>query len=200
VEIRPLSLWPYFCKHGSRRIILWLVALACLASPAVAAGQEIQLINKVKAAFVLNVARFVTWPEEVFDGDNGRLRLCFYRTNPFDQALDSISGKTVSGRQLEIMRVEKLEDAESCQILLISPLELDDFISESHPGLTQPLLTIVDMTDVATETGAGNGVLITLVRKGSRIGFEIDLEKARSVQLKMSSELLKHARIVGEGS
>ena len=159
-----------------------------------------QRINKVKAAFVLNVARFVTWPAEVFDGDDGRLRMCFYRTNPFDNALDSISGKTVSGRQLEIMRVENSVDSEACQVLLISPLELDDFLREERPGLTSPLLTIVDMTDTAKGSAEGTGVLITLVRKGSRIGFEIDLERARSAGLKMSSELLKHARIVGGGS
>jgi hypothetical protein len=174
--------------------------ITCLASPAVAGAQEGQRINKVKAAFVLNVARFVTWPEEVFDGDDGRLRLCFYRTNPFENALDSISGKTVSGRQLEIMQLENLVDSEPCQILLISPVELDDFVIEAHPGLTSPLLTIVDMTDTARGSSAGTGVLITLVRKGSRIGFEVDLERARSAGLKMSSELLKHARIVGGGS
>jgi ABC-type amino acid transport substrate-binding protein len=200
VEIRPLSLWQYFSKSGRRRIILCLAAIACLASPAVAGAQEGQRINKVKAAFVLNVARFVTWPEEVFDGRDGRLLLCFYRTNPFDVALDSISGKTVSGRQLEIIQIENLQDSEPCQILLISPLELDDFMREARPGLTSPLLTIVDMTDTAEGSAAGKGVLITLVRKGSRIGFEIDLARARSAGLKMSSELLKHAHIVGGGS
>ncbi len=195
-----MSLWQYFSKSGRRRIILCLGAITCLASPAVAGGQEVQRINKVKAAFVLNVARFVTWPAEVFDDREGRLLLCIYRTNPFDDALDSISGKTVSGRQLDIIQLENLANSEPCHILLISPLELDDFVREERPGLTSPLLTIVDMTDTAKDSDAGTGVLITLVRKGSRIGFEIDLERARSAGLKMSSELLKHARIVGGGS
>ncbi len=195
-----MSLWPYFSKSCCRKIFLWLGVITSLASPAVAGGQEVQRINKVKAAFVLNVARFVTWPAEVFDGPDGRLRLCSYRTNLFDDALDSISGKTVSGRQLEIMRVENLVDSKACQILLISPVELDDFVREARHGLTSPLLTIADMTDTARGSAAGKGVLISLVRKGSRIGFEIDLKRARSAGLKMSSELLKHARIVGEGS
>lgn len=195
-----MSLWPYFSKSGSRGLLLWLGVITCLAGPAVANGQEVPRINKVKAAFVLNVARFVTWPEEVFDGRDGRLLLCIYRTNPFDDALHSISGKTVSGRQLEIMQVESLLDSEPCQILLISPVDLDDFVVEAGPDLGSPILTIADMTDVAVNLATGKGVLITLVRKGSRIGFEIDLTKARSAGLKMSSELLKHARIVGGGS
>ena len=195
-----MSLWQYFSKHGRRRIILCLGAISCLASPAVAGGQEVQRINEVKAAFVLNVARFVTWPAEVFDGDDAHLLLCIYHTNPFGDALDSISGKTVSGRQLEIMQLESLVDSESCHILLISPQKLDDFVKEERPGQASPLLTIADMTDTAKGSATGTGVLITLVRKGSRIGFEIDLERVRSAGIKMSSELLKHARIVGGGS
>lgn len=166
------------------------------------ANQETAVINKVKAAFVLNVARFVTWPSEVFEDKNSRLKLCYYRSNPFDEGLNSIKGKTVAGRQLEIKQINQLSEATACQILLISPSELDDFSKQAKVNLPQFLLTVTDRTNVNTNLVPGRieGIIVTLVREESKIGFEIDLSKSRSAGLKMSSEMLKHAHIVGEGS
>ena len=191
-------------KPSSRFIFLLSAVICILASPVASAEQEGERVNKVKAAFVLNVARFVTWPTEAFDGDDDRLMLCYYRSQPFAGGLDSISNKTVSGRQLAITQVNHLSEAKSCHILLISPPQMKAFAKEVHTGLTQPILTIADRTHVTPGTAEAasvpRGVLVSLVRDGPRIGFEIDLSRSRSVGLRMSSQLLKHAHIVGGGS
>ncbi len=195
-----MSVWRTFKESCICGIILWLGTTTTLVTPVVAADPGGQRINKVKAAFVLNIARFVTWPPEVFEDHIGRLLLCIYRTNPFDDALDSIRGEMVGGRQLDIIRVEKFADTDSCQILLIPLLELDVFAEETRSGMTRPLLTIADRIDAATEPAIEDGILVSLVRKGKHIRFEIDLGRTRKTGLKMSSELLKHAWIVGEDS
>ena len=176
--------------------------VCALASPLASADQDAEVINKVKAAFVLNVARFVTWPDEVFEDKHNRLMLCYYRSNPFDDGLQSIIGKTVAGRQLKIKQIGQLSAAESCQILLVSQSELDNFAREAKTGLPPSLLTVTDRTNAAPDstTASPKGIIVTLVRKGAQIGFEIDLSMSRTAGLKMSSQMLKHARIVGEGS
>ena len=184
-------------------MILLLSSMVCaLASPLASAHQDVAVINKVKAAFVLNVARFVTWPTEVFEDKNTRLMLCYYRSNPFDDGLHSIMGKTVAGRQLEIKQIEQLSAAGSCQILLISQSELGNFAREAKKDLPPSLLTVTDRTNAKPGSTAASpkGIIVTLVRKGAQIGFEIDLSLSRTAGLKMSSQMLKHARIVGEGS
>lgn len=196
--------WRAFFRPISKIIFLLPAVIGLLVSPMVSAEYEGERVNMVKAAFVLNVARFVTWPTEAFDGDDDRLILCYYRSQPFAGSLDTIASKTVSGRQLEVVKVERLSEAKSCQILLISEPQLDAFAKEDHAGLTQPILTIADQTDAAPEaaeaTSLPRGVLVSLVRDGPRISFEIDLSRSRSVGLQMSSQLLKHARIVGGGA
>jgi len=182
-------------------IIVLLAMISALMTSVASADPQLQRINKVKASFVLNIARFVSWPVEAFDADDGDLQLCYYRSNPFADGLDSIRGKTVAGKPLKIRKAENLLAAATCHILLISQSELDNFTSEVKPGLSKPLLTIADMTNAkpgSVTTTAIDSVVINLVRKGQRIGFEVNLPLTRAIDLKMSSELLKHARIIGE--
>ena len=79
---------------------------------------------------------------------------------------------------------------------------LQDLESEAHLGLELPVLTIADMTEYNTD-GEGvphKGILISLVRQGARIGFEVNLGEAKRAGIKVSSELLKMAKIVGSES
>ena len=207
MEPRDLIIWRAACWPSFKIIALLTVLLA----PAVVSAEHTDQhrINKVKAAFVLNIARFVTWPAEVFDDgrvDAGRgyILLCYYRSNPFPGGLESITGKTVAGRRLAVKKIDRLSAAESCQLLLISQPELENFTKEVVPGRMKALLTIVDRTNEDTDSSASTdgskGVMVSLVRKGSRIGFDIDFSMSRDAGLKISSQLLKHARIVGGGS
>jgi hypothetical protein len=207
MESPPLSRWRVFYYSGLCRVFLCISVVVFPASYALAADTQalvadtrVQRIDKVKAAFVLNIARFVTWPAEAFEKDNDRLLLCFYHSNPFAGGLESISGKTVTGRTLDFIRVKNLADTRFCQILLISQIELDTFSTKLLPGKSRPLLTIADRTRADTDPSITRGIMVSLVRTGSRIGFEIDLGRTRSAGLKMSSELLKHAQIVDGGS
>lgn len=178
----------------------WLLAVACLVSQGAVADQQGQTLKRVKAAFVLNIARFVTWPEQVYRQRPDQLRLCYYRQNPLGSAFETIRGKTVEGRRLEKLAVEHLADAGVCDILLVPSAALQALETEAHPGFDLPLLTIADTTDRDTRGKAYEGILITLVRRGQSIGFEINLDKANEVGLKMSSELLKLSQIVGNES
>lgn len=170
------------------------------AEHAVAAEKGERRIEHVKAAFILNIARFVTWPPEVFDGNGGELNLCFYRRNSLGDGIDVVRGKKVGGRDLKIKQVAKLELGSGCHILIIAQQEYAKYKRTETAKLSHPLLTIADMTDDGVTRGISRpGVLINLVRNGTRIAIEVDLEQARTAGLKFSSHLLRLARIVGEG-
>jgi hypothetical protein len=183
---------------------LWRLLLPCLLvflSGNVHASNgetELKRINAIKAAFVLNIARFVTWPSGVFASDTAPLRLCVYRDNSYGQALKMIEGQRVGHHSLQFSTIENLRPNLNCEILLIPHTALGKFHEELDGELHQPLLTIVDQTEIKRKEHSRDGVIVTLVRQGSRIGFEIDPWKARKANLHMSSELLKLAKIVGE--
>jgi len=113
------------------------------------------------------------------------------------QAIDTIDGRKVAGRRVHVSTIKGLAQIESCHILLIAAQQREYFIQEARPGLDQALLTIVDMTGESTPPPTGDGILITLLRNDARIGFEVNLAQARRSGLRMSSKLLKLARIAG---
>lgn len=182
------------------RLAVWLCLLMPLSITAYAASgnADIQRINAIKAAFVLNIARFVTWPPEAFSSDSDPVRLCVYRDNAYGHVLDAIEGKKIGKRRIKLFTIDHLKPKVDCEILLIPSSAAKSFAEELNDKLQQPLLTISDQTGGNEEKVSRKGIIVTLVRQGSRIAFEIDPLKARRVNLHMSSELLKLAKIVGE--
>lgn len=175
-----------------------LLILSCIpASPSMADPLRAQ---KVKAAFVLNIARFVYWPDEAFEAHPDTIHLCLYRANPFGDAIESIRNKRVSGRRLDIRRIQPDSGLDKCNILFVPRQYRAEIPEQGPPQSSGPaaLLTITDLTqEPEGATGSGN-TLIALVRERNRIGFEIDLGKVRRSGLRMSSELLKLGNIVGD--
>jgi hypothetical protein len=163
------------------------------------ADEDTWRINGIKAAFVLNIARFITWPEEAFTGQGDRLRLCLYSNNPLSLAVETIHGKRAAGRLLEVHTIEQSEQEADCRILLLTHREMTTFHAEYLPVPDRPTLIIADLTAEGLETGISRpGVLVSLVREGTRIALEVDLRQTRNAGLQMSSKLLRLARIVGE--
>jgi hypothetical protein len=173
--------------------------LAALWPSLAGAETEAERIGRVKAAFVLNIARFVSWPKEAPEHQGAPLQLCLYRSNPFGEAIRTIEGKIVNKRPLQISLIQSLAQSDPCRLLLIGPDEILNFDEESQLAPNRPLLTIADLTDTDSPP-PHQPALVTLVRNGARIGFEINLAKARKAGLQMSSSLLKLARIVGDGT
>jgi hypothetical protein len=173
-----------------------LALIAGLSMPSLAQAQDIERVDRVKAAFVLNIARFVSWPADSHPYQSDTMQLCLYRDNPLRQAMTTIAGEEVGGRIIEIRRVQSLADSTSCSILLISPDQLPKFIGELPADFAKPMLTVADLTETNRPAESRRGILISLIRNGARIGFDINLERTRQTGLRMSSELLKLANIV----
>ena len=174
-----------------------LLALLLLASGGPGADEKAGHADEVKAAFVLNIARFVEWPAGLMEGSGRGLQLCLYRNNPLGSAIRTIRGKRVAGRELSIKTVYSAPGEQACNILFVPRGELERFSGESEDGAGLPLLTITDLTEDGGESLRYPAVLVFLVREGKRMGFEINLDAVERSGLRFSSELLKLGRIVG---
>lgn len=185
-------------QNGIRLFVMVMALLTGLSPVSNIRAQDASRINRVKTAFVLNIARFVSWPEASYRNRHDNLRLCLYHGNPMTKAIESLHGQEVSGHPIEIRPIQTLTADSPCHILLLAHDELNKYFTETQPSPTRALLTIADMTDVAIPRTPRHDILVTLMRNGSRIGFEINLGKSRQAGLRMSSELLKLAIIVDD--
>lgn len=145
----------------------------------------------IKAAFLYNFAKFVNWPAEAFPNDSAPLVLCILGKDPFGVALESIKGKTVGGRKLVIQHLARLEDLEQYHILFITASEEKRLPKILSTIKGKPVLTVSDMKEFAHRGGITN--FLTVEKK---IHFEINVDAAHLAGLKISSQLLKLAKIV----
>jgi hypothetical protein len=141
---------------------------------------------QLKAAFLLNFARFTEWPASA-DGPPGRpLTICLLGDDPFGPLLDStVAGKNANGRPLAVRRLGKSDAPAGCEILFVSKPDL------LRPAAGQPILTVGESSGFARAGGA-----VGFFLEDNRIRFEINLDVVQRAGLKVSSRLLDLARVV----
>lgn len=178
-----------------KRILAFGGLVALVVSSAIADSPE-DKVNRVKAAFVFNIAKFVSWPESAYSERENKLVICFYQRDSIGQGFDSIQGKKIHGRPVEKAIIKDLSESAQCDIVFIPSLAFESFLLEFQGSPQSPVLTVADLTDRQSSATAYPGVMLNLIRQGASMGFEVNLLQVSKQGLEMSSELLKLARIV----
>jgi hypothetical protein len=161
-----------------------LTVVLLLAMSVLVRGQGVPLEYRVKAAYLYNFIKFVDWPSRA---PTGPVTICIAGRNPFGDVLtETIQGESVNGRPLQIRVV--LEPDSSCHVL---------FVPQGGPAATylraargSPLLTVGESRDFIAQ----GGIINFIVEDGS-VRFEIDADAAERAELKISSRLLRLARV-----
>jgi hypothetical protein len=146
---------------------------------------------KVKAAYLYNFAKFVEWPSETFADSSLPLGICIIGEDPFGSTLDSIKDKRVKGKKLEVRQYSGSSEIKECHILFISPSEKNNLADILEMIKDRHILTVSDMNKFADRGG-----MINLKQAKNKIKLEINHEAAKNSGLKMSSKLLKIAKII----
>jgi hypothetical protein len=176
---------------------VWRAALAaaCLAVPVTpgwAADSPADVGEyELKAAFLYNFAKFVEWtPEALRDGE-APFRVCLVGEDPFGAVLDTtLEGKTVNGHLIVVSRERDGEPSRACNIAFFAAPDRrrgPNLLERIPPGV----LTVGDYAGFAEHGG-----MIGFVMDGAKVRFEINLEAANKGRMRISSKLLKLARIV----
>jgi hypothetical protein len=181
---------------GRHRALTALVvtasALLCAIPPGAAQGAA-PGEYEVKAAFLYNFARYVEWPSGGDASSEDPFVIVILGEDPFGTAIDeTLRGKTLGERAVVIRRAAQADDIGGCDILFIGDSEHRDLprILDLFEGT--PTLTVADMEEFAERGG-----VIRFRMEGARIRLDINRTAAQRAGLRVSSELLKLARIVG---
>jgi hypothetical protein len=175
---------------------LTLVALLLVSAPApVWAQANPPLEYQVKAAFLLNFAKFVEWPTDAFPGDKAPITFCVFGHDPFGSALDElIRGKTINSREVLARRINELPDLRLCQLVFVSDRE-DKRLSEILNSLRGASTLVVGEGDGFAERGGA----IQFFLEDNRLRFAVNVDAVQKARLTVSSKLLALARIVHDG-
>lgn len=176
----------YTLQSGLLALIVWQVA----ATPC-RAVERVPDEFQVKAAMVFNIAKYVDWPPSVFAQESTPMTICSLGTGGFTSAVDDLQGKQFKGRPVTVRQVSKPDDGRSCHVLAVGDADqnlIQAFLSKLR---NQPVLTIGDR-----DRFAHSGGVVGFYTQGGKVRFEVNLSSALQHQLKISSQLLKLARIV----
>jgi uncharacterized protein DUF4154 len=149
---------------------------------------------QLKAAFLGKFVKYVTWPVERAPR-GAPLRVGVLGSDPFGASLDEIfRGRKVDDRPVEVHRCRTLESTQGLHLLFVPRSESERLgrIVETTRG------TGMLLVGESPEFAPGGGV-IGFYLEGEKLRFEINLGAARRENLRLSADLLKLARIVGEG-
>jgi hypothetical protein len=165
----------------------------CFLAGADAAHAQASAEYQVKAAFLLNFAQYVQWPDASSAGPETPIAIGILGEDPFGTILEqTFEGESINGRPLAVRRAAQVEELRNCHLLFISQSEKDRVTEIVENLKDAPVVTVGEVDGFAKRGG-----VINFYIEDGKVRFEINVGAAERKALKVSSQLLKRARIVG---
>ena len=165
------------------------VVLGSALEVSAAVSREYQL----KAVSLLNLVRFVQWPEPAFDSTNAPLVIGVLGRDVFGPLLDDVvQGEEVHDRRIVIERYASVHDITHCHLLFVSASEQRAMAPILAHLNNRPILTVSD-AERFTRYG---GIVKLFTKPDGKIGLRINARAGKAANLKMSAMLLQVAEIV----
>ena len=186
--------------HSRRRLALASRLAALVLSPATS-GSEPARVGRtheydLKAVFLFQFARFVTWPAGSFRDENTPIIIGVLGEDPFGPALDEVvAGEVVGTRRLDVRRYQLVDQVGACHILFISASEADRLPAVLSGLRGRNVLTVGDTKDFAARGG-----MVGFTASRNRLKLRVNLAAADSANLTISSKLLRQAEVVRKGA
>lgn len=155
---------------------------------------DAQLLSEhdVKAAFLVNFAKFTEWPAGAFPDAASPFVIGVAGDEALRRGIDHLAkGKLFSGRALQTRNVKDANDVSQIHLLFIGRLpgfRAEDILKALN-GL--PVLTVGDALGFCTEGG-----MIAFLLERDRLRFEIRFDATEDAGLKVSSRVLALAKTV----
>ena len=165
----------------SKVILLFILCLG------LAQGNE-NLEYKIKAAYLYNFTKFISWPEK----NTPTFNICIVGTDPFQNLLDSLETKTAAGKPIRIFRYTNPVQMVDCHIVYFGDTTSD------YPIAT---FSVNGSLSVSSRPKfAESGGMIGFVLEDQKIKLHINLKAVKKAGLSMSAKLIEVSTLVeGDG-
>ena len=144
---------------------------------------------KVKAGYLYNFTKFITWPED----NDKTFNLCIAGEDPFGEVINPIEQRSAFGRPIKLFRFNRINKEQHCHILFISSSIKDNV-------LLKGALVAHDVDNTLT-VGEGDGFtaqggMIGFVNRQGKIKLQINMKVLQQSNIKISAKLLEVAELV----
>ncbi len=183
---------------SNNNALSFLTVLILSISISVAAFPQENVIGEdtLKALYSYKFALFTNWPETRLKESGNTLEFCIIGKNPFGQtALDTIKSQPAKDKSIQVeiyhSGIVAEESLRHCHVAFISTSEAQRVPPLLNSLRSFPILTISDIPGFSNRGG-----MITLIKSGDHIKFEINLAAIKQADLAMSSKIIELATVV----
>jgi len=149
---------------------------------------------QVKAAYLYNFIKFIYWPEKVFKTPHSPLVIGILGVNNFDNKLESLQGKKIGQRSININYFATLKDVHDCHLLYISKSESPEIQEILDKLAIRPIVTVGESKQFVDLGGT-----IQFVTRRGRLRFLINQKSAQNNYIQIDAQLLSLAiRVIEE--
>jgi hypothetical protein len=177
-----------------RALVLLCAATALvLAAAAPRAWTRTPTDYEVKAAFLLHFTRLVDWP--TVTPEQPLIVVAVLGNDSFAEVLEEVAERDATKRTLRIVRYGTLERMKARpQVLFVGTDSAAEARRVCAAMRTAPVLTVGDLPGFAQ----GGGMIGFRLTDDGRVTFDVNVARSHAAGLKISSQLLKVARVVEE--
>ena len=174
----------------------WLLLAWCLLFVPPASNSEEPFSEyNIKAGMILNLTKFVFWPDEKLGETDKPVIIGIYGKDPFGPVLPNIAKlQEVNGHRMVVRQLIKVEEISNCHVVYCSgsAQETDKLLTAAKDA------KVVFVSDTDNFTKAGGHICLFMQDK--KVRFEINLAAFERSGLKMHSQVLKLAtRVTRDG-
>ena len=165
--------------------MLLLCLLSLFGSVGILHAEETPQEYKLKAAFLVNFARFITWPESSFPAKEQDLVFCVLGKTPFTTTLKSAETIQINGHKTRVISMDTWTDISQCHMVFVGQAakgKLGKLIAEIGK---QAVVTVSDIPDFIAAGGA-----IEFVTKEDRLSFNINYSELKAHGIQVSASML----------
>jgi hypothetical protein len=171
---------------------LWVIRLffgaLCMGFvSAVAAQSAAQTVDRIKAAYVFNFAKFVELPS----AEDKLIRLCVFGRDDLNGTILSLNRRMAQGREIVVRKDVALDQLKECSMV---------FVSEDHVRQLPAVVRQLNNTPVLLvgdgRRAVDHGAHLALLFSDDRVEFDVNLQNLQKSNIRASSQMLKLARTV----
>jgi hypothetical protein len=160
-------------------------AVAVVLAIAIPVCAQSSLEYNVKAALLLNFARFIEWPAGAFADAHAPIQICVFAPSPFGEALHRVvDGETVGERPVTAREVHKTSDSVGCHLLFV-PASAEERAVTVLRSTAPHTVTVGESRQFEQMGGAVN-----LVVDSGRVRFNVNLQPVEERGVRISARML----------
>lgn len=182
----PVQRWLAMTKLAA----LFLVTLTLLPSWPVLAEEAGSMEYKVKAAYLYNFTKFITWPEKATPYFN----ICIVGEDPFGPLINTLENKTALDKPIRVLYLTPGKPLKDCHIAYV------DSPANATTTNTRGLLIVGSLTPDTASSFFAHGGMIGFSLEDDKVKLRISLKGLKQAELNISAKLIEVSTLVDGGT